>query len=198
MPVASSTRHPEKQYSHPRFIPARPSQGPSPAAPPDSSPQKAGPAAAAPAASKPKLLDQVRAAIRLRHYSLRTEDTYLHWIKRFIFFHGKRHPAEMGAQEIGQFLSALAVEHHVSASTQNQALNALVFLYRYVLARPPSSIDTLVRAKQSQSIRAPAYDAAITCTKSCCNAQCAPPPDRPASSSPWVPTRCAIRLRPTC
>lgn len=72
-----------------------------------------------PNAPKPRLLDQVRLAIRARHYSPRTEETYVGWIKRFIFFHNKRHPAEMGEAEIGQFLSSLASESHVSASTQN-------------------------------------------------------------------------------
>jgi hypothetical protein len=72
-------------------------------------------------ATKPKLLDLVRAAIRTRHYSYMTEKAYVHWIKRFIFFHNKRHPAEMGEGEIGQFLSSLATDSHVSASTQNQA-----------------------------------------------------------------------------
>jgi integron integrase len=100
----------------------------------------------------PKLLDQVRAAIRMRHYSLRTEDTYLHWIKRFILFHGKRYPTEMGAVEIGRFLSALAMEHQVSASTQNQALNAVLFLYRHVLDLNPGWIDNVVRAKQPQRL----------------------------------------------
>jgi hypothetical protein len=71
---------------------------------------------------KPKLLDQVRQAIRTRHYSYRTEKAYVHWIKRFIFFHNKRHPAEMGEAEIARFLSSLASDGHVSASTQNQAL----------------------------------------------------------------------------
>ena len=79
---------------------------------------------------KPKLLDQVRQAIRTRHYSHMTEKAYVGWIKRFIFFHNKRHPAEMGEAEIGRFLSSLATESHVSASTQNQALNALLFLYQ--------------------------------------------------------------------
>jgi integron integrase len=102
--------------------------------------------------SSPRLLDHVRAAIRVRHYSLRTEDTYLHWIKRFILFHGKRHPAEMGEAEIGQFLSALAVDHHVSAATQNQALNAVLFVYRHVLEVNPGWIDNLVRAKQPQRL----------------------------------------------
>ena len=74
-----------------------------------------------PAIHKPKLLEQVRQAIRTRHYSYMTEKAYVHWIKRFIFFHNKRHPAEMREREIGQFLSSLATESHVSASTQNQA-----------------------------------------------------------------------------
>ncbi|HEY7321930.1 MAG TPA: phage integrase N-terminal SAM-like domain-containing protein, partial [Candidatus Binatia bacterium] len=82
--------------------------------------------------SKPKLLDQVRQAIRTRHYSYMTEKAYVHWTKRFIFFHDKRHPEEMGESEIGRFLSSLATDSHVSASTQNQALNALLFLYREV------------------------------------------------------------------
>lgn len=82
---------------------------------------------------KPKLLDRVRAAIRFRHYSLRTEQAYTDWIKRFIVFHGKRHPEEMGEAEIGEFLSDLAVRGNVAASTQNQALSALLFLYREVL-----------------------------------------------------------------
>src|SRR5712692_7146579 len=81
----------------------------------------------------PRLLEQVCEAIRTRHYSLRTEETYLRWIKRFILFHGKRHPREMGGQEVQQFLSYLAMEGHVAASTQSQALSAIVFLYQQVL-----------------------------------------------------------------
>ena len=77
---------------------------------------------------KRKLLDRVRDAIRTRHMSPRTEEAYVHWIRRYIFFHRKRHPAEMGPEEITQFLTALAVERQVSASTQNQALAALLFL----------------------------------------------------------------------
>lgn len=83
-----------------------------------------------------RLLDQVRDAIRRRHYSLRTEDTYVHWIKRFIYFSGKRHPAELGAAEVTAFLNYLARDRDVAASTQNQALSALIFLYREVLATP--------------------------------------------------------------
>jgi hypothetical protein len=91
---------------------------------------RGGVAANVPSPSKsqnPKLLDQVREAIRMRHYSPKTEESYAHWIKRFIYFHNKRHPAEMGEKEITQFLSSLASELHVSASTQNQALNAILF-----------------------------------------------------------------------
>lgn len=97
---------------------------------------------------KPKLLDQVRNAIRSRHYSYMTEKAYVHWIKRFIFFHNKRHPAEMGEVEIGRFLSSLATDGHVSASTQNQALNALLFLYKEVLNKPIGFVDGVVRAKR--------------------------------------------------
>ncbi len=78
---------------------------------------------------RPKLLDQVRYAIRTKHYSLRTEEAYILWIKRFILFHNKRHPRDMGAQEINQFVSHLAVKRNVAASTQNQALSAVLFLY---------------------------------------------------------------------
>ncbi len=100
----------------------------------------------------PKLLDQVRAVLRLKHYSIRTEEAYLDWIKRFILFHHKRHPQEMGAPEIQTFLTYLAVDLHVAASTQNQALSALLFLYRDVLNQPiPDPIDA-VRAKQPQHL----------------------------------------------
>jgi hypothetical protein len=75
----------------------------------------------------------VREALRIRHYSRRTEKAYVHWIKRYIFFHGKRHPIEMGAAEVSAFLTSLAVHSKVAASTQNQALSALLFLYREVL-----------------------------------------------------------------
>ena len=79
---------------------------------------------------KPKLLDLVKAAIRTRHYSYRTEQSYVQWIKRFVLFHNKRHPNEMGEKEINEFLTHLAVHEKVSASTQNQALSAIVFLYK--------------------------------------------------------------------
>jgi integron integrase len=101
---------------------------------------------------KPRLLDQVRDALRVRHYSLRTEESYLQWIKRFILFHGKRHPAEMGEQEITAFLTFLAVDKHVSPSTQNQALSALLFLYKQVLEQELEWMDDIVRAKRSERI----------------------------------------------
>jgi len=91
-------------------------------------------------APKPRLLDRVREAIRARHYSRRTEKAYVDWIKRYIFFHHKRHPMEMGAAEVTAFLTSLAVQGTVAASTQNQALSALLFLYREVLAATPSGI----------------------------------------------------------
>lgn len=99
-------------------------------------------------ADKPKLLDRTRAALRSRHYSRRTEEAYVGWIKRFIFFHGKRHPASMGGEQVNAFLTYLAVEEHVSASTQGQALSALLFLYRYVLDDPLPWIDDIVRARR--------------------------------------------------
>ena len=101
-----------------------------------------------PAIQKPKLLEQVRQAIRTRHYSYMTEKAYVHWIKRYIFFHNKHHPAEMGEREIGQFLSSLATASHVSASTQNQALNALLFLYREILKKDIGYVNGVVRAKR--------------------------------------------------
>lgn len=100
----------------------------------------------------PRLLDQVRDALRLRHYSLRTEHAYLGWIKRFIFFHDKRHPREMGAAEVEAFLTWLAVEGRVSASTQGQALAALLFLYKQVLGVDLPWLDEVVRAKRPQRV----------------------------------------------
>ncbi|MBI4490289.1 MAG: integron integrase, partial [Deltaproteobacteria bacterium] len=97
---------------------------------------------------RPRLLDHVRQAIRTRHYSYRTEKAYVHWVKRFIFFHNKRHPAEMGEPEIAGFLSSLANDGHVSASTQNQAFNALLFLYKEVLSKKIGLIEGVVRAKR--------------------------------------------------
>jgi integron integrase len=100
----------------------------------------------------PRLLEQVREAIRVRHYSLRTEQTYVGWIKRFILFHGKRHPRDMGGQEVQQFLSHLAVAGHVAASTQSQALSALLFLYQQVLKQDIGWLDDVVRAKKPHRV----------------------------------------------
>ncbi len=100
------------------------------------------------ATEAPRLLDRVRDRLRLKHYSLRTETAYLGWIKRYILFHGKRHPADMGKAEAEAFLSSLAVERNVSASTQSQALSALLFLYRGVLALELPWLDDVTRAKK--------------------------------------------------
>ncbi len=103
--------------------------------------------------SKPRLLDRVRAAARVRHYSRRTEDAYVAWIKRYVFFfHAKRHPAGMGAPEVTRFLSSLAVDGQVAASTQNQALSALLFLYRDVLEIDLPWLDGIVRARRPERL----------------------------------------------
>jgi integron integrase len=104
---------------------------------PESSPQQ-----------PPKLLDQVRSAIRVLHYSIRTETSYVMWIRRFIVFHNMRHPREMGEAEVGRFLSHLAIEGDVAASTRNQALSALLFLYKVVLDRPLNERIDAMRAKR--------------------------------------------------
>jgi integron integrase len=97
---------------------------------------------------EPRLLDRVRAAIRTKHYSIRTEHAYVDWIRRFILFHNKRHPSEMGKTEIEAFLTHLAVNRNVAPSTQNQALSALLFLYRQVLERELPLLDDVTRAKK--------------------------------------------------
>jgi integron integrase len=97
---------------------------------------------------KPKLLDQVRDVIRRKHFSIRTERTYCDWIRRFILYHGKRHPIEMGETEITQFLTHLARDGQVAASTQNQALSSILFLYRAVLEREVGWLDKVERAKR--------------------------------------------------
>ena len=101
---------------------------------------------------KPRLLDQLRTAIRYRHYSVRTEQCYCQWAKRYIRFHNLRHPAEMGRDEIVQFLSHLAIDRKVAASTQNQALNALLFLYRQVIHNDPGWLDGFVYAKKPKRL----------------------------------------------
>ena len=99
-----------------------------------------------------KLLDQVRETIRRKHYSRSTEKTYVLWIKRFILFHQKRHPLEMGEREIEAFLTSLAIQGEVAASTQNQAFNALLFLYRHVLHKGLEESIQAVRAKRPQRL----------------------------------------------
>ena len=99
-----------------------------------------------------QLLDQMRDRIRTLHYSIRTEDAYVLWAKQFILFHGQRHPLEMGEAEVGEFLTYLAVERNVAASTQNQALSAILFLYKVVLDRPLERVDDVLRAKKPQRL----------------------------------------------
>ncbi len=99
-----------------------------------------------------KLLERVRAEIRTRHYSIRTEDAYAGWIRRFILFHDKRHPDDMGEPEINAFVSDLATRGRVAASTQTQALSALLFLYREVLKRPVDTLSDVVRAKRPERL----------------------------------------------
>ena len=99
-------------------------------------------------------LNEVISAIRVRHYSIRTEQAYVGWIKRYILFHGKRHPRDMGDGEVGVFLSFLAMERNVAASTQNQALNALVFLYKAILDQPLGDLQGVVRAKKPRRLPA--------------------------------------------
>ena len=105
-----------------------------------------------PGQGKLKLLDRVRAELRTRHYSPRTEEAYLSWITRYIRFHRMRHPAEMARSEVEAFLSSLAVDHNVAASTQNQGLAALLFLYRDVLGVGLSWLDDVVRAKKPKRL----------------------------------------------
>jgi integron integrase len=100
------------------------------------------------AVARPRLFETLKAAIQTRHYSRRTGQAYLHWIKRFIVFTGKRHPRELGAAEVTAFLTHLAVDCRVAAATQNQALAALLFLYKEVLGEPLPWLDDIVRAKR--------------------------------------------------
>ncbi|TAK57403.1 MAG: integron integrase, partial [Bacteroidetes bacterium] len=98
---------------------------------------------------KPKLMDCLREALRSRHYSSRTEQTYCHWVRRYIFFHKVRRPAEMAEPKSNAFLTHLAVKEKVSASTQNQALSALLFLYRHVIGREVGDLGKVIRAHKS-------------------------------------------------
>lgn len=101
---------------------------------------------------KPRLLDEVRRVCRVRHLSLRTESAYVNWIKRFIFFHHKRHPREMGETEIREFISYLAVEDGIAASTQTVALSALLFLYRDVLKQELPYVSNIERAQKPKRV----------------------------------------------
>lgn len=102
--------------------------------------------------NSPRLLDRVREVLRRKHYSIRTEEAYVGWIRRFVLFHGKRHPQDMGLPEVDAFLTDLAVRQGVAASTQNQALSALLFLYAEVLQQPLDGLVQAVRAKQPQRL----------------------------------------------
>jgi integrase len=156
-----------------------PQRAPPPCSDSRSTPESPGPERRPP----PRLLDRVRAAAKVRHLSPRTETAYLGWIRRFILFHGKRHPDTMGAGEVSAFLSSLATTRRVSASTQNQALAALLFLYAVVLERklPGWTMDDLVRGKRPERLpvvitRAevgailPRLDGATTWSPACCTA----------------------------
>jgi site-specific recombinase XerD len=100
----------------------------------------------------PRLFDRIRECLRLKHYSYRTEQQYLHWIRRYILFHNMRHPKEMGADEVRAFLNDLTVVRNVAAATQNQALAALLFLYKYVLQQELPWLDDIERAKRPQRL----------------------------------------------
>ncbi len=105
-----------------------------------------------PSTKQKKLLDQVRDALRTKHYSYRTEQTYIEWIKRFILFHGKRHPKDMGAQEVQAYITYLATERNIASSTQNQALSAIAFLYKHVLQKDLALAMDLVRPSRPERV----------------------------------------------
>ena len=117
-------------------------------------PDSAGESKTAPDKRTKRLVERLREEICARHYSRRTGEAYWHWIRRFILFHGKRHPAEMGPAEVTAFLSWLATERDIAAATQNQALSALLFLYRHVLGHALPWMDEIVRARRP--VRLPA------------------------------------------
>ena len=104
--------------------------------------------------NKPRLLEQVRDVLRYLHYSYRTEQSYIHWIKRYIYFHNKKHPRDMGPDQIVEYLTYLAVKRKVSPSTQNQALSALLFLYKQVLKVDLPWLDNIKRGKRKKYISA--------------------------------------------
>jgi len=125
----------------------------------------------------PRLLDRVRDKIRLKHYSIRTEQAYVDWIRRFICFHGKRHPAELGAAEVEAFLTDLATARNVAASTQNQAKSALLFLYKEVLgvelpwleridsARAPARMPVVLTRQEVARVGRPSAGRASRCAR---------------------------------
>jgi hypothetical protein len=131
----------------------------------------------------PRLLDRLRRAARLRHYSPRTEDCYAEWAERYIRFHGLRHPATMGAAKIEMFLTDLAVRGHVSASTQNQAFNALLFLYRQVLGVELPRVDA-VRARRPRRLPTVLGDVSPLCRHSICGTGAIFPPQPLAPQHP--------------
>lgn len=100
----------------------------------------------------PKLLDQMRESMRVRHYRARTEETYCQWVRRYILFHQKRHPADMGESEINALLTHLAVKDKVSASTQNQALSAILYLYRHVISKDVGDLGEVIRARKPKRL----------------------------------------------
>lgn len=145
--VVRDRRHgPAAEGVRPNADPAPRPGGPPPFPP---SPASALPPATPPAGDPPprRLLDRVRDALRVRHYAIRTEDAYAYWVKRFVLFHGKRHPDDMGEAEVNAYLTHLAVEGGVAASTQNQALSALLFLYAHVLGRPLNQLRVVRAAR---------------------------------------------------
>jgi site-specific recombinase XerD len=124
---------------------AMPQFPPRPVDPPKSSPAAAG-------SGEPRFLEQVANTCRVRRLAYRTEQSYVAWARRFILFHNKRHPTDMGATEVRAFLTHLAVTRRVAASTQNQALNAIVFMYREVLRRDPGEFGEFQRAKRPKRL----------------------------------------------
>lgn len=138
LPCEASAKHGPAALAH------------SAATPPAAPEQQASPGAQS--QKKSRLLKQVRSEIRLRHYSIRTEEAYVHWIVRYVRFHNMRHPAEMGSTEVNAFLSHLASDRNVAASTQNQALNALIFLYKQVLKIEVGDLGNVVRAKRPKRL----------------------------------------------
>ena len=105
-----------------------------------------------PGQPQPRLYDAMVEAFRVRHYSRRTEEAYVHWVRKYIDFHDRRHPRELAEDEVNRFLTHLAVKEHVAASTQNQALSAVLFLYQHVLQKPLNRIDGVVRANRPKRL----------------------------------------------